>query len=97
MFVSPVGVTSRSWGNKNSAASIHQPFALRHAPSVTEPTSTKPARCQTRERALFPNCRVCVFAHFAMNAYPFPFGMINILYVMGFAARPIARSERKAA
>jgi hypothetical protein len=31
------------------------------------------------------------------KAYPFPSGMINILYVMGFAARPIARSERKAA
>jgi hypothetical protein len=33
----------------------------------------------------------------ALKAYPFPSGMINILYVMGFAARPIARSERKAA
>ena len=29
--------------------------------------------------------------------YPSPSGRINILYVMGFAARPIARSARKAA
>ena len=31
------------------------------------------------------------------KAYPSPSGRINILYVMGFAARPIARSARKAA
>ena len=32
-----------------------------------------------------------------LKAYPSPSGRINILYVMGFAARPIARSARKAA
>ena len=32
-----------------------------------------------------------------VKAYPSPSGRINILYVMGFAARPIARSARKAA
>jgi hypothetical protein len=31
------------------------------------------------------------------KAYPSPSDRINILYVMGFAARPIARSARKAA
>jgi site-specific recombinase XerD len=40
---------------------------------------------------------VHVAAYIEQKAYPFPSGMINILYVMGFAARPIARSERKAA
>jgi glycosyltransferase involved in cell wall biosynthesis len=31
-----------------------------------------------------------------LKAYPSPSGKINILYVMGFAAKPIARSARKA-
>jgi hypothetical protein len=52
-----------------------------------------------RRGILTQRCNSWIYGRACLSgkAYPFPSGMINILYVMGFAARPIARSERKAA